>query len=73
MSQNISALDNAVALTPEQPLPYGGGSEALTDYSEDGVDLALIRCTLSMTPAERLAFVDSHIADIEAIRKLNAR
>ncbi len=53
----------AVALTPEQPL----------SYSDDGVDLTLIRCTLAMTPAERLDFLDSQIADIEAIRKLNAR
>jgi len=47
--------------------------EDLTDYSEDGVDLTLIRCTLAMTPAERLEFHDSQMADIEAIRKLNAR
>ncbi len=52
----------------EQQLP-----ERLTDYSEDGVDLTLIRRMLAKTPAERLEFLESQIADIEAIRKLNAR
>jgi len=47
--------------------------EQLPDYSEDGIDLTLIRCTLAMTPAERFEFHDSQMADIEAIRKLNAR
>jgi hypothetical protein len=28
--------------------------EALTEYSDDGVDLTLIRWMLSLTPAERL-------------------
>jgi len=45
---------------------------ALPDYSEDGVDLTLIRWTLSLTPAERLDFLDDRIADILTIRALNA-
>jgi hypothetical protein len=45
----------------------------LPDYSDDGVDLSLIRWMLSLTPAERLEFVDDHAAGIEEIRKLNAR
>lgn len=47
--------------------------EALTDYSEDGVDLTLIRWFLSLTPAERLAFHEDRINDILAIRALNER
>jgi len=47
-------------------------TEALPDYSEDGVDLTLIRWTLSLTPAERLDFLDDRIADILTIRALNA-
>jgi hypothetical protein len=43
------------------------------DYSEDGVDLTLIRWMLSLTPVQRLEFVDQRIADILAIRALNAR
>lgn len=43
------------------------------DYSEDGVDLSLIRWTLSLTPAERLEFLDQRIRDIMTIRALNAR
>ena len=44
---------------------------SLTDYSEDGVDLTLIRWMLSLTPAERLAFHEGQIDDILAIRELN--
>ena len=44
----------------------------LPDY-EDGVELSLIRWTLSLTPAERLDFLDDRISDILAIRALNAR
>jgi len=44
----------------------------LTDYSEDGVDLTLIRWFLAFTPAERLQFNQEQIDDIAAIRELNA-
>lgn len=44
-----------------------------TDYSEDGVDLTLIRWMLSLTPAERLQVLQRQVNDILAIRKLNAR
>jgi hypothetical protein len=43
------------------------------DYSEDGVDLTLIRWTLSLTAAERLQFLEERINEILAIRELNAR
>lgn len=46
--------------------------EVLTDYSEDGVDLKLIRWFLSLTPAERLDFLRRHVNAILAIRRLNA-
>jgi hypothetical protein len=42
------------------------------DYSEDGVDLSLICWTLSLTPAERLPFLEDRIADVLRIRALNA-
>ena len=35
-----------------------------TDYSEDGVDLTLIRAMLAMTPAERLAFHEQRVQAI---------
>jgi len=44
----------------------------LTDYSSDGVDLTLIRWMLSLTPAERLEFLEQHVNDILSIRELNA-
>jgi len=43
------------------------------DYSEDGVDVSLIGWMLSLTPAERLEFLEQHINGILAIRELNAR
>ena len=46
--------------------------ERLTDYSEDGVDLTLIRWMLSLTPAERLDVLQGHVDDLTAIRELNA-
>ena len=46
--------------------------DVLTDYSEDGVDLTLIRWMLSLTPNERLRFVEERINEILAIRQLNA-
>jgi hypothetical protein len=33
----------------------------LTDYSKDGVDLTLIRWMLSLTPAERLQFLQRQV------------
>jgi len=50
----------------EEPAP-------LPDYSADGVDLSLIRWSLSLTPAERLTFLEERIAEILRIRELNAR
>ena len=46
-------------------------SEVLTDYSEDGVDLTLIRWFLSLTPADRLDYVQRHVNAILRIRELN--
>jgi hypothetical protein len=43
-----------------------------TDYSEDGVDLTLIRWMLSLTPAERLQVLQRQVNAILSIRKLNA-
>jgi hypothetical protein len=45
----------------------------LTDYSPDGVDLTLIRWMLSLTPAERLDFLEERVNEIISIRELNAR
>jgi hypothetical protein len=42
------------------------------DYSEDGVDLSLIRWMLSLTPAERLDFAERHLNEVLAIRERTA-
>jgi hypothetical protein len=40
------------------------------EYSEDGVDLTLIRWMLSLTPAQRLEFLEQQINSILEIREL---
>jgi hypothetical protein len=49
------------------------GDPPRPDYSEDGVDLSLIRWFLSLTPAERLEFAERQVNEILAIRDLNAK
>jgi hypothetical protein len=43
-----------------------------TEYSDDGVDLTLIRWMLSLTPAERLQVLQRQVNGILAIREMNA-
>ncbi len=43
----------------------------LDDYDAEGVDLTLIRWMLSLTPEERLRFLDKRINEIRAIQDLN--
>jgi len=57
-------VDSSVNTDDRAPLP---------DYSEDGVDLSLIRWSLSLTPLERLQFLEDRINEILVIRELNAR
>jgi hypothetical protein len=45
----------------------------LPEYSEDGVDVTLIRWMLSLTPRERLQFLEDRINDVLKIRERNAR
>ncbi len=51
----------------EQDLP----PELQPDYSEDGVDLSLVRWMLSLTPAERLHVLEQHSANLEEMRQRN--
>ena len=51
----------------EQDLP----PELQPDYSEDGVDLSLVRWMLSLTPAERLQVLEQHCDNLEEMRDLN--
>jgi hypothetical protein len=43
------------------------------EYNEDGVDLTLIRWMLSLTPAERLEFLQRQVNRVLTIRELNDR
>ena len=43
-------------------------SSAPATYSEDGVDLTLIRWMLSLTPAERLDVLQEHLRSILRLR-----
>ena len=42
------------------------------EYSEDGVDLSLLRWMLSLTPQQRLQALEEHLNGILEIRALNA-
>jgi hypothetical protein len=42
-------------------------------YSEDGVDLTLIRWMLRMTPAERLQLLEEFLNDAQRVLELNGR
>jgi hypothetical protein len=53
-------------MSPEQP-PV----EEPDAYSEDGVDLTLIRWMLSLTPAERLGVLQRFVNSVQSIRELN--
>jgi len=44
-----------------------------SEYSEDGVDLTLIRWMLSLTPAERLEVLENFANDVISAREFNAR
>ncbi len=48
-----------------------GDQQPEAEYSEDGVDLTLIRWMLSLTPAERLEVLQQHVKGVLAIRELN--
>jgi hypothetical protein len=51
--------------------PAVGESRGLADqptYSEDGVDLTLIRWMLSLTPAERLQVLQQNVRSILRLR-----
>ena len=60
-----------LALMPD-PHASVAESAAPPDYS-DGVDLTMIRWMLSLTPAERLRFLEQRVKDVLAIRALNGR
>jgi hypothetical protein len=42
--------------------------EAESDYSEDGVDLTLIRWMLSLTPADRLDVLQSAVRSLARLK-----
>jgi hypothetical protein len=43
----------------------------LPEFSEDGIDLSLIRWMLSLTPEQRLDILEDQINCVLEIRKLN--
>ncbi len=56
---------NSAATSPEAAFA------SPTDYTEDGVNLTLIRWILSLTPAERLRYAEDYANDILTIREWN--
>jgi hypothetical protein len=64
-------LSNRIRYSGSDAMPEDN-QDRLTDYSPDGVDLTLIRWMLSLTPAERLEFLEDRVNDILLIQGLNA-
>ena len=54
------------------PAMDSGDQAPAPEYSEDGVDLSLIRWMLTLTPAQRLEFLEDRVNEILAIRERNA-
>lgn len=50
-----------------QPEPEG----SLPTHNADGVDLTLIRWMLTLTPVERVEYVQGLVESLEEIRELN--
>ncbi len=44
----------------------------ITDYDENGVDLTLIRWWQSLTPVEKLKYIDSYNASLAPMLERNA-
>jgi hypothetical protein len=55
----------------ERDLPEAARTEP-SEPSEDGVDVTLIRWMLSLTPVERLLFLQDHVNAVLTVRALNA-
>ena len=53
---------NMTELELEAPAP---------EYSEDGVDLSLLRAMLALTPAERIQALEDHMNFIQRVCSLN--
>ena len=75
-TRDRGVLAGAGAARGDRHARRGGGVmeeelEDLTDYSEDGVDLTLVRWFLSLTPVERLQYVQRRANEVVAIRRLN--
>lgn len=54
----------------EQPVVV---EEASPTYDENGVDRSLIRWMLTLTPDERLAYLESSLRLVESVRREPAR
>lgn len=52
--------------------PRDGGIADRPSHSADGVDLALIRWMLSLTPLERLEVLQQHLRAVAKLRDTNA-
>jgi hypothetical protein len=55
-------------MAPNLPRDEAAPPEDRPAYSEDGVDLTLIRWMLSLTPAERLQVLQDTIRSIKELR-----
>jgi len=62
-------MESSHPLPPD--VPQTDGDHGRPSYSEDGVDLTLIRWMLSLTPVERLKVLQQHNQAIARLRDAN--
>jgi hypothetical protein len=55
-------------MTYNPRMNQAGPAPESNTFSDDGVDLTLIRWLLSLTPAERLAVLQSNMQSLEPLR-----
>lgn len=53
--------------------PPGAATPPETGHDDDGVDVSLIRWTLSLTPDERLAVLQGFVDSVAAVRDATKR
>lgn len=63
---------NAPRQSYSLPMPQRSSRVAEPTFSDDGVDLTLIRWMLSLTPLERLRVLQSTVASIASLRNVRA-
>jgi hypothetical protein len=70
-SASPSRRDSLAAMSSNVSNPVARAADE-RDFDENGVDLSLIRYSLSLTPSERLQSVENFMKAMSTVRRLSA-